>query len=373
MKSILLVGAGWANLSFLYHIDSKKYQVKIIDPNLHFNCTPLLVQNIFNPLITSKFSIQNTIAEKKVLPLSSFVKKVDFEKQKVYTNANTNANTSLQETKYDYIIFGHGANVNTFNIPGMDDYSLHVKTQEDLINIQNKINSTDFSKPINIAIIGTGPTGVELMGHFMDMKKTYPHINLYAFDGLSKPLIHSPESVSNIIVNKWNKNQVNVFMNSFVSKITPSKIYLKDKTIPYDMAFWCGGIKINPLSKIINTTLKNDHKLGIPVNQFLEIENTKNAYAIGDCSYSSFAPTAQVAVQQGKYLAEQFNNDFKSKTPFSYKHKGQLCYLGNQQTIYFYKHFYIPNIHLFTPFIFSFHSFSLDQAKIIFKDQVKEK
>lgn len=370
MKSILLVGAGWANLSFLYNIDSKKYKVKIIDPNLHFNFTSLMVDNIFHPSVTSKFPIQRIMTEKNVLPLSSFVENVDFKKQIVTTNGN---NTNKKDINYDYIVFGHGANVNTFNIPGMDKHSFHLKSQNHMNEIQNKLKTIDFTKPINIAIIGTGPTGVELMGHFLDLKKTYPKINLYAFDGLKKPLTHSPNAVSDIILNKWDKNNVNVYMDSFVKKITDKDIYLKDKTIPYHIAFWCGGIKLNSLSEKIMKSLNMNHRLGIPVNKQLQIENTKNAYAIGDCAYTSHPPTAQVAVQQGKYLADHFNSDFKNKDPFEYKHNGQICYLGNKETIFFYNHFYIPNIRWVVPFIHSYHSFSFDQSKTIFKDQIQNK
>jgi NADH:ubiquinone reductase (non-electrogenic) len=36
-------------------------------------------------------------------------------------------------------------------------------------------------------------------------------------------------------------------------------------------------------------------------------KNTVNVRALGDCSTTKFAPTAQVAAQQGSYLARLFN------------------------------------------------------------------
>ena len=38
-----------------------------------------------------------------------------------------------------------------------------------------------------------------------------------------------------------------------------------------------------------------------------------NCYAIGDCTSTNFPKTAQVAYQQGKYLAGQFNSNFEKK------------------------------------------------------------
>ena len=86
----------------------------------------------------------------------------------------------------------------------------------------------------------------------------------------------------------------------------------------------------------------------IPVNNFLQISDNKEnfdkydkfnkLFAIGDCSsFPEFLPpTAQVASQQGKYLAQCFNNDnFDEK--FTYKNKGQFCYIGDKKSVYYHK------------------------------------
>ena len=79
--------------------------------------------------------------------------------------------------------------------------------------------------------------------------------------------------------------------------------------------------------------MKNSN--GIPVNQYLSFH--KNSFAIGDCSFTSNLPkTAQVASQQGKWLAQYFNNDFRSKK-FQYIDRGQICYVGENKSIYQHK------------------------------------
>lgn len=61
---------------------------------------------------------------------------------------------------------------------------------------------------------------------------------------------------------------------------------------------------------------------------------TDNVYALGDCAYSKNPPTAQIAYQQGKYLADNFNKDFKNLKPFKPKNKGQICYIGDKKSVY---------------------------------------
>ena len=67
-------------------------------------------------------------------------------------------------------------------------------------------------------------------------------------------------------------------------------------------------------------------------------------YCLGDASATKWAPTAQVAVRQGKYLASLFNdlNTFspeeiqatkEAQGPFSYEHVGTLAYIGSDKAI----------------------------------------
>ena len=44
-------------------------------------------------------------------------------------------------------------------------------------------------------------------------------------------------------------------MNNFVNKIDNKNIYFKENKVNYDVAIWCGGVKISPLSILINNKL----------------------------------------------------------------------------------------------------------------------
>ena len=105
---------------------------------------------------------------------------------------------------------------------------------------------------------------------------------------------------------------------------------------------------------------------------FLRMKGADSIYALGDCTATSYAPTAQVASQQGAYLARMFNligkgehlrKDLKaleqkkpeteeekqalaaqiaelqkqlSKVklrPFDYSHQGSLAYIGSDKAI----------------------------------------
>ena len=138
--------------------------------------------------------------------------------------------------------------------------------------------------------------------------------------------------------NLWKINNVNLNFESSVKKIEQKFLYYKDnnslKKINYDMIIWCGGLKMSILTEKILKNLNINNKFGIPVNTYLNIENLKNVYAIGDCSYSGNPPTAQLVYQQGKYLAHNFNNNFENIVPFKYNNKGSICYVGKNKSVF---------------------------------------
>jgi len=83
------------------------------------------------------------------------------------------------------------------------------------------------------------------------------------------------------------------------------------------------------------------------VDDFLRVKELDNIFALGDCAVMMSKPltaTAQVAQQQGKYLANVLNkmddsqetfegSDNKVLKPFFYRHQGLLAYVGSYKAV----------------------------------------
>jgi NADH:ubiquinone reductase (non-electrogenic) len=316
-ENIYLVGFGWATIGFLHNIDTSLYNVTVISDSDHFLYTPLLAQNV---VLDRDLTIHINSLKHKCSYINDKITDVEF-KEKLIKSKD-------KEYNYNYVVFAHGSNVNTFNIHGVQEFSYFLKTNSDYKKIRSKLNS--LQEPSNIVVIGCGLTGSELIGSLNDLKKH----NIVAIDALNRPLITFRESLSLYTYDLWKKQNVNIMLNSVVSKINKSSIELKDNTVvPFDLAIWCGGVKISALSKIINEKLHLTDNKGILVDKYLKIKNAENAFAIGDCASAGYPPTAQVAYQQGRFLASNFNNNFKSK-PFVFDNKGQVGYIGNNQSVF---------------------------------------
>lgn len=318
-KNIYIVGFGWASVGFLKEIDTSKYDIYIISKSDKFHYTPLLAKNIKDNHNVI-FDIHHI--NKNVKLIKDEVNSIDFDKNEILSNE-----TNL---KFDYLILSHGSSINTFNIPGVEENCYFIKTDQDSKQIKQKL----LELPLNakIAIIGCGLTGSEIIGTLIDYKK----FNIYAIDALSVPLPSFDKTLSIMALNLWKKNLVNMYLNKVVSKVDKNNIQFKNdkEELSFDLAIWCAGIKISPLSEKINKILKIDCNRGIPVNNFLQIENRRDVFAMGDCAYSGNPPTAQVAYQQGKYLAKQFNNNFVNSKKFTFDNNGQIGYIGNNKSVF---------------------------------------
>ena len=143
---------------------------------------------------------------------------------------------------------------------------------------------------------------------------------------------------------------------------------LNDGTvIPYGIAVWAAGIGPLPLTLDLIDKVeeqKTDEKARgrLVCDKWMRVHGCPGVLALGDCSYIDGSPlpaTAQVAAQQGAYLARLFNRDYDLTTvvpvkkaqaspealaalrfgdssvakTFEFLNLGILAYTGNQKAL----------------------------------------
>ena len=324
-KKIVVVGFGWASVGFLKRIDTDLYDVEVVSMNKSFLYTPLLAQNI---KANRNLLLDISDINPRILLREKEVENVAFDENKVVLKDGS-------FLTYDYLILAHGSSVNTFNIPGILENCCFLKANEDANNIRSLLEALpNHSK---IAVIGCGLTGSEVVGTLLD----YHKFEIYAIDAVPRPLMMFDSTLSDFTQKLWRGLGVNVLMEHTVSKIANKTIYFNkptNTTLDFDLAIWCGGIKMSPLTYIImkhcNETYGTSNSRGINVNECLKMNNTKNVWALGDCANTQNPPTAQVAYQQGTYLVKHFNSGFQYKEAFKFQNKGQIGYVGNGNSVF---------------------------------------
>ncbi|MBK6274453.1 MAG: NAD(P)/FAD-dependent oxidoreductase [Saprospirales bacterium] len=357
-KRLVIIGGGFGGIEIARLLKNHDIQIVLLDKHNYHCFQPLLYQvatgglepgSIAYPLRKFMQQIPNGIFRlAEVLSIDSSI-------QKVHTN--------IGEITYDYLVIATGSITNFFKFPKevsskmmqMKDIPQALNLRSFILeNFEEALLTYDESKKqelINIAIVGGGPTGVELAGALGEMKnnilpKDYPEIDF------TKMQIHLFESGAELLGQMHPENQakalkyvkdfgVNVWLNTMVTDYNGDEITIKDgKKIKSETVIWTAGVKGNP---IIGLDAKNVLPNGrILVDEFCKIKDTENIYAIGDvaCMQTETLPkghpmVAPVAIQQGVLFAKNVIRKEKGKElqKFNYKDKGSMATVGRNKAV----------------------------------------
>jgi len=130
------------------------------------------------------------------------------------------------------------------------------------------------------------------------------------------------------------KQNINVLLSKGVVEVGENFFKLDDgEIIKTKTVIWTAGIEPN-LPEIIGN-VERDNKGRLIVNEYLQVKNYENVFAIGDvcCFVQNEKPLpqlAQVAVRQAEITGKNIFNLIKNKPleKFIYKHQGDLISLG---------------------------------------------
>ncbi|KAJ9065765.1 NADH:ubiquinone oxidoreductase [Entomophthora muscae] len=375
-KRVVILGTGWGATSLVKSLDPREYEVVIVSPRNYFLFTPLLpsctVGTLEHRSIMESIRYITRHKQGRFRFVEGECTKIDPENKKVIVQDKSELHgaTTESELKYDYLVIGVGAETATFGIPGVKEHACFLKEIWDAKKIRSRlsscIESAAFSgqdpkeqeRLLHMVVVGGGPTGVEYAGELYDyldedLRKWYPeiadkfritlieaHNNVLA--SFSKELISYTEST-------FKDNKINVRTQSVVKGVSPTEVTIKNpqgeiETLPYGLLVWAAGNTARPVVRDLMAKFPELQtcRRGLSVDDKLRMLGADNIFVLGDASASKYAPTAQVANQQGKYLAKVLskvvNAEDPSKAlqdikPFEYTHNGSLAYIGSEKAI----------------------------------------
>lgn len=365
-EKIVILGTGWGSAAFLKGIDTNMYDVTVISPRNFFLFTPMLAGASVG---TVDFrSITESVREinRKVNYLEGSATEINPENKtiscdSVICEGNSCAIESF-DVPYDRLIVTVGAQTNTYGIPGVREYCCFLKQIEDARRIRNAIvncferaNLPSLDEEarksiLTFAVIGAGPTGVEFASELRDFieqdgPKYYPELLKYVRIKVieASPTVLAPfdkslqdEAIKQLTRGVNTKDQsvlallpeefklTELLLNSGVSEVKENVISLNDGTdIPYGLAVWAAGNGPLPITlQLIDVLGKEGFQAEaqsmargrLAVDSWLRVLNGDGSiFSFGDCSCitaGQLPATAQVASQQGEYLARLFSMNY---------------------------------------------------------------
>jgi NADH dehydrogenase len=355
-KQIVIVGGGFAGISFLKEIDTKLFDVMLIDKLNHHQFQPLFYQVATSQLEPSSISFPFRYIfrkNKEVRVRLANVENVDLENNKV--------NTNIGDFEYDYLILGMGCSTNFFGNEEISKHAYTLKSTYDAITIRNQVlqnfediinaSDSDQEELLNIVIVGAGPTGVELAGSFAEIKENilprdfhridFSRLKIILIEGSKNTLNSMSEKSQSDSKRYLKKLGVEVYTETTVKSYDGETLTTDNgKIIKTKFVIWAAGIIANPIPGIPKEVIRRGNRL--KVDRINKLENSDNIFVLGDMAYMEtpnypmgHPQLANVAINQGKNLARNLKRIELGKevTEYEYRDLGTMATIGRNKSV----------------------------------------
>jgi len=263
-----------------------------------------------------------------------------------------------QQVDYDHLVIALGSITNFYNLPGFPELALAMKSLSDAIRLRAQIlqhleeansecNPADRQSLLTFVVAGGGFAGVETVAALNDfVREALPFYPNLCEDMLRVMLVHSgpvilPELGENLgryTQKVLARRGVEVRLSTRVKSMTENSVFLVDSVaIPSRTLVWTAGTVPSPLIFSLPCTKERGR---IRVNQFLQVSDWPDVWAVGDCAFvpdirnsgMSHPPTAQHAIREGKVVAQNIAAALLGRPlkSFSFRTIGLLASIGRR-------------------------------------------
>jgi NADH dehydrogenase len=203
---------------------------------------------------------------------------------------------------------------------------------------------------LSFAVVGGGPTGVELAGTLAEiarhtLRNEFRHIDpasakVRLVEAGPRVLSTFPEVLSLKARRQLEKLGVEVMTGTPVSHIDGQGFKLGDQFVPARTVVWAAGVAASPLARTLDVPL--DRAGRVQVQPDLTLPGHPELFVAGDLAALSQANgkpvpgVAPAAKQMGKYVAETLRarlHDKPAPGPFKYADFGNLATIGRMAAI----------------------------------------
>ena len=371
---VVVVGAGFGGLSVMKTLGNKQVDVLLVDRNNYHGFWPLLYQVATGGLDSASvaYPVRGLIRPYKNVDFQlANVTGVDYANKKLLVEVG-------DPISYDYLVIAAGSAQFYFGNDALASKTFSMKDVDEAEQIRNHVLAA-FEKAnheadpqrrkalMTVAIVGGGPTGVELAGSYAelfshDFRKDYPNLDMkdakvVMIEATPKILLPfstpgaaptaPPNDLQRSVQSTLEKKGVQIMLSKPVDSVSEGNINFKDgDTLPAATVIWAAGVRGAMLADKIDVKLQRGMR--VPVNEFLQLVDHPDVFVIGDMAYlegfkwgtmtMAYPMVAQVAIQMGEQAAKNIivaasGASGGGMTKFSYYDKGSMAIVGRNAAI----------------------------------------
>src|ERR1700731_1558265 len=360
-KRIVILGGGFGGVYAAIHLEKllarhSAVEICLVSHDNFFLFTPMLheiaasdleITNIVNPLRKLLRKVEVLVGDVNQIDLPN--------KRDLISHGYRNHPLQID---YDHLVIALGSITNFYDIPGLADLAVPMKSLRDAIQLRAQVirhleeansetGAADRRSFLTFVVAGGGFAGVETVASLNDfVRDALPFYPNLSEDMLRVVLVHSGpvilpelgESLGGHAQKVLARRGVEIRFNTRVKSVTESKVFLTNGIqISSRTLVWTAGTVPSPLISSLPCAKERGR---IIVNQFLRVPNWPSVWAVGDCALvpdvrspgQFHPPTAQHAMREGKVVAQNIAGALSGRPPksFSFKTIGLLASIGRR-------------------------------------------
>jgi NADH:quinone reductase (non-electrogenic) len=349
---IVIVGAGFGGLSAARALAGKDVEVLLIDRNNYHGFWPLLYQ-----VATAGLEPESIAYPVRAIfrgyPNVDFrlsdVQGVELRQRRVLTDG--------EPISYDYLILAAGSANNYFGNDDLAHATLALKDIDEAERLRNRVlasferaageaNPDRRAALMTVAVIGGGPTGVELAGALSELIRTvlrhdYPGLDLrqarvLLIEATTELLTPFQPSSRQAARARLERMGVELHLGQPVAAVHGQEITLKDGTVfQANTVAWTAGVRAAQLADTLGVAQGRGAR--VKVSPGLNLAEHPEVFVVGDMAYHESEPDgaadpmlAPAAMQQGRLAADNVLR-LHQRRPlrrFRYRDWGMMATIG---------------------------------------------
>jgi NADH dehydrogenase len=266
----------------------------------------------------------------------------------------------VRSLDYDYLVLSTGVKTSYFGHTEWEKYGIGLKDLDEAVEIRRRVllafeaaeRTTDPEarrKLFTFAVIGGGPTGVEVAGaiaelsrfvlarDFRSIKAKATRVTLVEAGDRVLPAF-SPE-LSKKALDQLKELGVDVMLGTKVTALDEKGVHIGDQLLEAGTVIWAAGVAATSLTKTLGVEL--DRAGRVVVEPDCSIPGHREAFAVGDMALFTHQDgkplpgVSPTAMQQGRFVARQIERDLEGKPreKFHYFDKGSMATIGRSRAI----------------------------------------
>lgn len=362
---VLIVGAGFGGLFAAKFLRSAPVDVTLIDKTNHHVFQPLLYQVATGVLSAGSIAPATRDVLKKHRNVRVELGEVVGFDLDVRTAEVARPDGSESQIPYDSLIVAAGAGQSYFGHDEFAEFAPGMKTLADALDHRQRIfeafeqaelepDPDKRQQWLNFAVVGGGPTGVEVAGQLAEMSRRSlgrnfrradpANVQVHLFDGGREVLATFGDNLSRHADRELTKTGVKIHTSSIVTGVDADGVDYRvsdGSTRRFDAKtiIWAAGVTASPLARMLAEAsgAECDRAGRVEVLPDCTLPGHPEIFAIGDmAALNSLPGVAEVAMQEGIHAARTIVHRLDGKmdaVPFVYRDLGSLAVISRWNAI----------------------------------------